>query len=105
MTFLNLLLIALATWNVSSLLVREDGPFHMFSRIRHRVGVRISHDGILYADPPDSAMGGLFSCVWCMSRWVALVLIILFYFFPVPTAYICIVLSLSTVAILVDRWT
>lgn len=100
-TLLYLVLLGFATWNISSLLVREDGPFLVFARLRNRVGVIVSAEGIVYA---DNALGELFTCIWCMSRWVSLVLFVSFYFFPVFTTFICIVCSLSTIAILVDRW-
>lgn len=102
-TFLYLAMLGLTTWNLSSLLVREDGPWMIFSRIRHRAGVRVSPDGqVVYS---ENHFAEVFICIWCMSRWVALAIALLFYFFPVFTAYVCIVLSLSTIAILVDRWT
>ena len=101
-TFLYLILLGLATWNISSLLVREDGPWLIFARFRHKIGVRVAPEQVVYA---ENGFAELFTCVWCMSRWVALVLALSFYFFPISTAYLCIVLSLSTIAILIDRWT
>jgi len=74
----------------------------IFARLRNRVGVIVSAEGVVYS---ENGLGELFTCIWCMSRWIALILALLFYFFPVITAYICIVLSLSTLAILIDRWT
>jgi hypothetical protein len=82
--------------------VQEDGPFLIFARLRNRVGVIVSGDGVVYA---ENGLGELFTCIWCMSRWVALVLALLFFFWPVPVAFACIIFSLSTIAILVDRWT
>lgn len=104
-TILYLVLLGFATWNISSLLVREEGPFHVFAKLRHRLGIETSAEGMNYALDPNSAIAELFLCIWCMSRWVALILFALFYFFPVFTTFICIVCSLSTIAILVDRWT
>lgn len=101
-TILYLVLLGLATWNISSLLVQEDGPFLVFSRLRHRAGVVIADNGVVYA---KNNFAELFMCIWCMSRWVALVLFVLFYFFPVFTTIVCSVLALSTIAILVDRLT
>jgi len=101
-TFLYLTILGLAAWNISSLLVREDGPGLIFARLRHKVGVIVSADGVVYA---ENWFGELFTCVWCMSRWVALFLFISFYFFPVPIALFCIVLSISSIAILMDRLT
>lgn len=63
MDALDLVLVGLATWRVSSLLVYEDGPWHVFDRMRGRIGL---HDA--------GEMGVVqeaFSCVWCLSVWVA----------------------------------
>ena len=49
---------ALATWRVSYLLVRDDGPWKWFERLRKNLG-----NGIL---------GQLVRCVPCTSLWVAL---------------------------------
>ncbi len=102
MTIFELLLISLATWNVSSLLVQEDGPFLMFARLRNKFGVMISAEGITYA---ENGLGEIFLCLWCMSRWVAIFFIVLYWFFPIFTLGLCAILSVSTMAILIDRWT
>lgn len=53
----------LATWRLSSLLVKENGPARMFALVRERVG----------ANEPGEMIGlaELFSCIWCMSVWAA----------------------------------
>jgi hypothetical protein len=48
---------ALATWRVSFLLVREDGPWRFASRLRERAGAGF--------------FGELLGCVKCTGTWVA----------------------------------
>lgn len=59
-------ILALATWRLSSLLVNEDGPFKVFYRLRTRAGV--------YKQGELSQVAELFTCIWCMSIWVAALL-------------------------------
>ena len=48
---------ALATWRVTHLLAREDGPGDAIVRLRARLG--------------PSRAGGLMDCFQCLSMWVA----------------------------------
>lgn len=58
--------LALATWRLASLLIDEDGPSHIFERLRARAGVY---------DPGEvSGLATLFSCYWCLSVHAAAVL-------------------------------
>lgn len=93
MTLTLFLILGLATWRVSSLILYEDGPWRMFDRVRTRAG----------ANTPGelSTLAVLFSCVMCMSVWVALAGVLLgrwehgIWVLAVPAG--------STVAIVVDR--
>jgi hypothetical protein len=67
MNLAGVVLLGLATWRISSLLVNEDGPFYMFHRLRQWMGV--------YEAGEMRQTALLFSCVWCMSVWVALVVV------------------------------
>lgn len=88
---LRLVLLGLATWRLSSLLVHERGPFDVFGRIRHATGAdRVGEMGEIQE---------LFSCVWCMSIWVGLFL------YVVRIPLLLYVLAASTIAILIDTWT
>lgn len=60
---MKLVLLGLATWRLSSLLVNEDGPLNVFARLRDAAGV--NREGEL------SQLATLLSCVWCTSIWVA----------------------------------
>ena len=51
------LVAVLATWRLAHLLAREDGPFDVVVRLRHRAG--------------EGARGRLMDCPYCLSLWIA----------------------------------
>jgi hypothetical protein len=55
--WLRFLLAVLATWRVTHLLAREDGPFDIVLRLRASLG--------------HGVLGKLFDCFYCLSVWVA----------------------------------
>jgi hypothetical protein len=86
MDALTLLLCALATWRISSLLVNESGPFDMFGRLRGFAVLKLGADGV-------------FSCIWCMSVWVSGAVALLYATAPGVTFWVTLVLSQSALAI------
>lgn len=66
--YFKLLCLALATWRVSSFLVQEAGPGDIFAQMRYRLGVRFDERSQPYG---TSVLSSLFTCIWCMSVWVA----------------------------------
>lgn len=89
-SWLDLFILGFACWRISSLLVNEEGPFEIFSRLRGK-----------FFDKPLFA--GLFSCVWCMSVWIAIFMTIgviidnrVIVLFSLPFA-------VSTIAILLEQ--
>lgn len=64
-----ILLTGLATWRLSSLLVRESGPFEMFSKIRDWSGVKFDEHSRCIG---DTVVSQAFCCLWCMSIWIAI---------------------------------
>lgn len=109
MAILEFTIICLAAWNISSLLVQEDGPLHIFAKIRRLAGLDVGPDMHLYKAYGIGAFrdftASLFMCVWCMSRWVAAIMLILYMVAPkimmVPYA----ILAISTVVILISEHT
>ena len=97
MNLLDFIVLALATWRISSLLVDEPGPFNMFIRLRELTGITHDADGIPLVIP-DGLFSDLFSCVWCMSIWIGLFLTILFLCVP-NFLYLATPFALSAVAI------
>lgn len=108
MELLHFIIICLAAWNISSLLVQESGPFRIFERVRFWMGVDTDPNGALYERYGNNALQSqvsqLFMCVWCMSRWVAALLIIFYLVTPMVTVVICAVFAVSTSVIALDVW-
>lgn len=88
----------LATWRVASLLTAEDGPWHIFKRLREFTGI-VHHDDGSIAHVPDRKIPRLFECLWCMSIWVGGIIYVIWYFEPIPVW----LLAISSGAIIVDR--
>lgn len=87
---IDLLLLALATWRIASLMTAEDGPWHVFLKAREK-----------------TTLGGLLDCLWCCSVWVALALVALVYFearAAVSVRMVIEVLAVSAGAIAFDKW-
>lgn len=93
------LLIGLAVWRITSFLVKEDGPYCIFVKFRHFIGIRYDKFSKPYG---KNVIAEGFTCVWCLSVWISIALAWLS-----PNAvnvhmYIITVLALSTFAIVVD---
>ncbi|MFC1960980.1 hypothetical protein ACFLYO_09745 [Chloroflexota bacterium] len=89
---LMVLLLMLATWRLSSLLVQEEGPHHVFDRLR----------ALPY---PVGGEMGVLACVWCCSLWTAPLLILLWGNYT--GRYVVLTLAVSAGAIVVHevlRW-
>jgi hypothetical protein len=95
------LVLALATWRISSLLVNEDGPWFAFARLRARVGVRYSDE--TFQRYATNQIAGAFICVWCMSVWVGLSWALAWELWPEPTTWVAWPLALSAGSILVEK--
>lgn len=67
----DVLLTALAAWRLARLLVREDGPFDVLTRVRYAAGV--PQVGWPWS-PPRPFLSGVLACEWCASVWTALLL-------------------------------
>lgn len=59
-----LAVLLLATWRLSAAIYYEDGPGHLWARLRYRAGV--------YADPRPF-WGKQLACFWCVSLWSGLI--------------------------------
>ena len=57
MTLTSVVLGGLAVWRLSQLVVRDDGPWQVFARLRRRA--------------ESTAWEGVLSCMYCCSLWIA----------------------------------
>lgn len=121
---LTLVILGLATWRISSLLVDEEGPFSIFMKFRMAIGtiyyvdediltndqaIELSKHNFELTKNYQNEFAKLFSCVWCLSIWIAPL------FFTANellkgdayTAFrwLSICLALSTLAIIIDCFT
>lgn len=97
MGFELLIVVALASFRIASLLVDEAGPFDMFGKLRHLVGVRYNAQSERIG---ESELAKAFNCVWCLSIWSGFVLAVLMFFFPDITFWLCMPFALSGAAII-----
>lgn len=95
------LILALATWRVSSLLANEDGPYNVFGRLRNYAGV--------YYDDHSNAQGKnelarMLICLWCSSTWIGLVLAAGYWLLGDSIVWFSLPFALSTIAIGFNEW-
>jgi len=96
-----MLIIGCATWRLSHMILFEGGPFDFFIEIREEIGIEHDVDGspLVY---PDSLFGSLFSCLSCMSMWVAIGFIIVLLIFPTLTIVLSMPFAVSAIAVMID---
>jgi hypothetical protein len=95
-----LVVLALATWRLTSLLVWEDGPFDIFARLRHGLGVRYDETGQRYGTN-WFAKGVI--CPACASVWFGAVWGIAYLLYQ-PTWYVALPFALSAGAMTLERY-
>lgn len=83
---IDLIVTALATWRLTSLLVSEHGPAGVFQLLRD------------WADEHAPMLADILACVWCCSVWVG-------FFFALPQAprWLKYALAYSAVAIMIHK--
>ena len=98
-SMIEFVIMGLATWRLAFLLVYEGGPFGIVRRMRQWLG--IDHDPERQPLPyVGGGFGGLFSCIWCMSFWQAIMVLTVWVYAP----YVVVGLALWGGASLIDWW-
>lgn len=87
LTVLDFIILICATWRMASMLSKEHGPFHIFSKFRERF-----------------PLGGLTACIYCMSVWCAIPILLIYVLAPALTILIWI-LAVSGGALLLRSYT
>lgn len=85
MSWLDYVIIALATWRLAYFIAREDGPWLIAQRIRARF-----------------PLGGLTSCLYCASFWTGA---LAFGLWLTPLQPIVVILALSGAALMLASYT
>lgn len=98
---MDFLILALATFRISSLIAREDGPLGLFEWLRGLVGVQRDPAGQPYGE--NNFSKGLV-CQWCNSVWIGVILMLLYIWSKQIAVWICFPLALSTVTMILERW-
>lgn len=80
-------LVVLATWRITHLLAKEDGPAYIIARLRARLG--------------DGLLGQLMDCFKCLSMWVAAPMA--FFVFRHPLDWLVGWLAISGAACLLEQ--
>lgn len=96
---LEIIILALATWRLTSLLVWEDGPFEVFARFRRKCGVRYDESNMAYGT--NWFAKGLI-CPACASVWFG-ILWGAGYILWMPTWKVALPFALSAMAIIIER--
>lgn len=103
MSWLDFLILTLATFRVAFMFVEERGPLHIFQRIRELAGISHTEDG-----DPEVPLNGKFltellSCVFCFSIWVGTFWAVLYILLPTIAPLIALPFALSAGAIIVSK--
>lgn len=96
---MGLVLVALAAWRVTSLLVEEEGPWDIFCKMRHALGVRYDAHSQAYG---LNVVGKALCCVWCTSVWVGTAGALCLLLAPTLTVMLSLPLAFSAMAILLN---
>ena len=98
---MNYLILALATWRISSLLANEDGPYNIFEQLRNYVGVHYDE----YSNPQGiNELGRMLLCLWCNSIWIGLVLAAGYWLLGDFIVWLSLPFALSAIAIGFSEW-
>jgi len=80
---LDFVILVLATYYITRLLVFEDGPLDIFDRIRGVVGIKYDASNMPYG---NNIVAQILSCPVCCGFWVALVIAFIPQVFLLPFA-------------------
>jgi len=95
----DLLVMSLATWRISSLLAEEDGPGEVFERLRQFAGVRYDEEGYAYG---LNWLADIWHCMWCISGPVAAAWTVLYLLAPIVAFYTALPFALWATAIIIN---
>jgi len=93
------LVLALATWRISSLVSEEDGPWAVLAKLRHVLGVRYDEHNWPYG---ENEIAETLICMWCVTPWIGLIWALFYLLVPDVAFYVAMPFALSAAAILIN---
>jgi hypothetical protein len=94
------LILGLATWRISNLLVNEDGPWDLLARLRWALGIRYDQTSRPYG---TNVFSKLWTCLWCISPYIGVLLTFAYWRWSDLTLLLSLPFALSSMAVIVDR--
>lgn len=104
MNWLTFAVLALATWRITHMFVKEDGPMQVFKRMRRSVGIGPNPE-----DPDDeialndSFLATVLECPLCTSVWIGLFFFAIALVSPSASFWLALPFALSAVACLIEK--
>ena len=96
----DMLILTLAVWRASYFLVNEEGPLGIARKLRERAGIGHDEDTRQPISYPETFFAQMLGCIWCVSFWVAIVILGLW--LSLVGVPLVIVVALSGGAVLLD---
>lgn len=100
MSALDLAVLALACWRLTSLAVSEDGPYDVLAKMRSKIGVRYDEHSQAYG---ANIVAEAFTCAWCLSVWLGAALVICYALAAEITVWLSLPFALSAVVVLLGQ--
>lgn len=97
-SILDIVILALATWRMSSLLANENGPGDSIERFRLCLGVEYNEESERVA---TTGIASEVLCQWCNSLWIGLAWTLFYRLSPEAAFFCALPFALSTGAILI----
>ena len=97
--WLALVIIALACWRISSLLVYEDGPFDVLAKFRSFIGVYYDEMSVSRG---KNVFASALTCLWCTSPYIAIFLVGGWIVFPKEAILVYLPFTVSAIAIMIE---
>lgn len=98
---MDFIILSLAIWRISNLLIEESGPYAILELFRYQLGIRYNEQNVTYA---TNELAELFTCHFCLSVWLGIFVAISYYFYPTLTYWLCLPFALSALALVVNKW-
>lgn len=90
-------IVGMATWRISNLFVKENGPWRIFEKLRTKSG----HKELLTGGTlvPDTNLAQALDCVWCFSVWATVPI----WFLYILSPDVVFILAAMSMAVLIDK--